>query len=54
MSANTESNTIHIANSAVYAMQMLQEQMLDEAERTGLIPDIDEAVIKLVAELRNE
>ncbi len=31
-----EGNTVRIVNSAVYAMQMLQQEMTGEAERTGL------------------
>ena len=47
-----EGNTVRIVNSAVYAMQMLQEAMADEAERAGLTSDDD--VMELVRELRNE
>ena len=39
-------------NSAVYAMQMLQNELAGEAGRTGL--DSDEAVAALVKELRDE
>ena len=31
-----EENTVRVVNSAVYAMQVLQEEMAGEAERTGL------------------
>ena len=31
-----EGNTVRIVNSAVYAMQVLQQEMAGEAERTGL------------------
>lgn len=47
-----EGNTVRIVNSAVYAMQVLQREMLGETERTGLSSDDD--VMALVKELRNE
>lgn len=47
-----EGNTVRIVNSAVYAMQVLQNEMVGEAERTGLTSDDD--VMALVRELRNE
>ncbi len=47
-----EGNTVRIVNSAVYAMQVLQQEMVGEAERTGLTSEDD--VIALVKELRNE
>ena len=47
-----EDNTVRIVNSAVYAMQVLQNEMAGEAERTGLTSDAD--VMALVKELRNE
>lgn len=47
-----EGNTVRIVNSAVYAMQMLQNEMAGEAERTGLTSDDD--VLALIKELRNE
>lgn len=47
-----EGNTVRIVNSAVYAMQVLQNEMTGEAERTGLTSDDD--VMTLVKELRNE
>lgn len=47
-----EGNTVRIVNSAVYAMQMLQQEMTGEAERTGL--DSEEDILTLVKELRNE
>ncbi len=47
-----EGNTVRIVNSAVYAMQVLQGEMIGEAERTGLTSDDD--VMALVKELRNE
>ena len=36
-----EGNTVRIVNSAVYAMQMLQQEMAGEAERTGLTSEED-------------
>ena len=47
-----EGNTVRIVNSAVYAMQVLQQEMAGEAERTGLTSEDD--VMVLVGELRNE
>lgn len=47
-----EGNTVRIVNSAVYAMQMLQQEMDGEAERTDLTSEDD--VMALVKELRNE
>ena len=47
-----EGNAVRIINSAVYAMQVLQNEMSGEAERTGLISD--EEVTALVRELRTE
>ena len=47
-----EGNTVRIVNSAVYAMQMLQQEMTGEAERTSLTSEDD--VMALVKELRNE
>ena len=47
-----EGNTVRIANSAVYAMQVLQKEMAGEAERSGLTSDDD--VMAFVEELRNE
>lgn len=47
-----EGNTVRIVNSAVYAMQVLQQEMAGEAERTGLTSEND--VMALVRELRNE
>lgn len=47
-----EGNTVRIVNSAVYAMQVLQQEMAGEAERTGLTSEDD--VMELVKELRNE
>lgn len=47
-----EGNNVRIVNSAVYAMEMLQQEMAGEAERTGLNSEDD--VIALVRESRNE
>ena len=47
-----EGNSVRMVNSAVYAMQMLQQEMTGEAERAGLTSEDD--VMALVRELRNE
>ena len=47
-----EGNTVRIVNSAVYAMQVLQQEMAGEAGRTGLTSE--DNVMELVSELRNE
>lgn len=47
-----EGQNVRIVNSAVYAMQTLQAEMLGEAERTGLTAEED--VMALVKDLRNE
>ncbi|BFL47903.1 AbrB/MazE/SpoVT family DNA-binding domain-containing protein [Lactonifactor longoviformis] len=47
-----EGNTVRIVNSAVYAMQVLQQEMAGEAERTDLTSE--DNVMELVSELRNE
>ena len=47
-----EGNTVRMMNSAVYAMQILQREMAQEAERTGLTTD--EAVMNFVKEVRKE
>lgn len=47
-----EGNSVRIVNSAVYAMQMLQEEMSSEAQQTDFTSDDD--IIALVKELRNE
>lgn len=46
-----EGHSVRIVNSAVYAMQVLQNEMKGEAERTGLNSDDD--IMALVKELRN-
>ena len=47
-----EGNTVRIVNSAVYAMQMFQQEMAGEAEHTGLTSE--DAVMALVKEMRNK
>lgn len=47
-----EGSNVRIVNSAVYAMQILQQDMAGEAERTGLTSEDD--IMALVEELRNE
>lgn len=47
-----EKGTVRMVNSAVYAMQMLQNEMAGEAERTRLTTDED--VNNLVKEIRSE
>lgn len=47
-----EGNTVKIVNSAIYAMQMLQQEMKGEAEKTGLTSDED--VTELVSGMRKE
>ena len=47
-----EGNTVRIVNSAVYAMQVLQQEMAGEAERAGIASDDD--VLALIKEMRNE
>ena len=36
-----EGNNVRIVNSAVYAMQILQQELAGEAERTGLTSEDD-------------
>ena len=47
-----ENGNVRLINSAVYAMQLLQSQMANEAENTGLTSD--EAIMDLVKEVRAE
>ena len=47
-----EGNTVRIVNSAVYAMQMLQQEMKGEAEKAGI--ETDEDVVRLISEMRKE
>ncbi len=46
-----EGGTVRIVNSAVYAMQVLQREMIGEAERSGLTSDDD--IMALVKEPKN-
>ena len=47
-----ENGSVHIFNSAVYAMKMFQAQMAGEAENTGLTSEKD--IISLVKDVRAE
>lgn len=47
-----ENGNVRLINSAVYAMQLFQAQMANEAENTGLTSD--EAIMDLVKEVRAE
>ena len=47
-----EGNTVRIVNSAVYAMQVLQQEMKGEARKAGLVNDDD--IVNLVTEIRKE
>ena len=47
-----EGNTVRIVNSAVYAMQMLQQEMRGEADKAGL--ETDDDVANLISEMRKE
>lgn len=47
-----ENGNVRLINSAVYAMQLLQAQMANEAENTGLTSN--EAIMDLVKEVRAE
>ena len=47
-----ENGNVRLINSAVYAVQLLQAQMANEAENTGLTSD--EAIMDLVKEVRAE
>ena len=47
-----ENGNVRLLNSTVYAMQLLQAQMANEAENTGLTSD--EAIMDLVKEVRAE
>lgn len=47
-----EGNTVRIVNSAVYAMQMLQQEMKREAKKAGL--ETDEDGVRLISEMKNE
>ena len=45
-----EGNTVRIVNSAIYAVQMLQSELAEDAQRIGLMSD--DAVIDMVKEIR--
>lgn len=45
-----QENEVHIVNPALYAMQVFQTEMVDEAKKAGLVTD--DEVIALVQELR--
>lgn len=47
-----EGNNVRIVNSAIYAMQMLQDAMEGEAEKAGL--NTEEDIMALVKEVRAE
>lgn len=47
-----DGNTVRIINSAIYAMQVFQNEMAGEAERTGLTSEED--IIALVKSLRDK
>ena len=47
-----ERNTVRIVNSAIYAMQVLQKEMVGEAERADLASDDD--VMALVKKTRSQ
>ena len=47
-----DGNSVRIMNAAVFAMQMLQNELDGEAERLGF--DSDDKVMKLVKEIRRE
>lgn len=47
-----ENGNVRLINSSVHAMQLLQAQMANEAENTGLTSD--EAIMDLVKEVRAE
>ncbi len=46
-----EGNSVRVVNSAVYAVQALQKEMVGESERAGLAPDDDATA--LVKETRD-
>ena len=47
-----ENGNVRLINSSVYAMQLLQAQMANEAENTGLTSE--DAIMELVKEVRAE
>lgn len=47
-----EGNTVRIVNSAVYAMQMFQQEMKGEVEKAGI--ETDDDVNRLISEMRKD
>lgn len=47
-----DGNSVRIVNAAIFAMQMLQNELMGEAEKSGLTSDED--VMALVKEIRKE
>ena len=47
-----DGNNVRLVNAAVFAMQLLQDELKGEAERTNL--DSDDEIDKLVKEIRSE
>ena len=47
-----EGKSVRLVNSAVYAMQMLQQELSQEADKTGLTSERE--IIDLVKEIRND
>ena len=47
-----ENGNVRLVNAAVYAMQLFQNQMTGEAEKSGL--DTEEQVMDMVKEIRAE
>lgn len=47
-----DGNTVRIVNSAVYAMQVLQQEMKGESGKAGL--ETDEDMANLISEMRKE
>ena len=47
-----ENGNVRLVNAAVYAMQLFQNQMAGEAEKSGL--DTEEKVMDMVKEMRSE
>ena len=48
-----EGNTVRIVNSAVYAMQVLQKEMVGEAERADLTSEDDVMALVKKREVKN-
>ena len=47
-----EGKSVRLVNSTVYAMQMLQQELSQEADKTGLTSERE--IIDLVKEIRND